>query len=560
MAMPPASGPRKLPTWLAELRRPRAKPLRGSTSPYSRSVPRLALTALLLVLSCAAPSSPRATSSAITHVVVIGFDNYHFDDIQARMPNLYGFLQKGALSARSHHPGLPTKTAPGFASIASGQYPDRHGVINNSFLAPTSRSGFAYWENLTRRAPATFTSAPPWQGFTAAGWDVGAVGWQGLVLETKEEVAAHLGREPSAAEVDLYRGVAIHRKNGTAAIGTAEIPELGEEFPHGWVNGWDGPPRKHAPITLRMGTRLFQAGVPLVFIYVENTHGRCGAAPPCQFDLPAGSFNDLLEADDAAFGRFFDELAKLDLTPANTLFVLTTDEGDHYLAGFARAVDVADLQPAVFGSNALFYGGDADAIGAALAKRGALAVATREAMKALHLASGADARTPALMAFSEPDATYTRGACATCARWNHGTIHPDIADIWLGLVGPGLRAGPLDAYTDHVDIVPTIRALLGLPPAPDVDGVSIVTGDAQLRDAFKQLNAPHGKLAASILRISTRGVVGGAAVRTAADARIRDLATKRDALVTDVRAALESGTSAGELPRRAQDLLAEAER
>ena len=536
----------------------------------------------LYLAACTTPGTTTAPqpSSNVKRVIVIGLDNYHFDDVQAKMPNLYGFLQKGALSAKSHHPSLPTKTAPGFATIASGQYPARHGVLNNSFLTPggnpPARAGFGYWENLAKRSPPTFLTTPPWESFNAAGWDVGAIGWQGLVLENKDEATGYLGRTPSDAELDRYWGIAIHRKDGKAQLGVAEIPELQEEFASGWVNGWAGPPLKSASITLRMGTRLLAAGVPFVFIYVENTHQRCtaGATPPCQGNLAAGTFDDLLRADDGAFGRFFGDLEKLGVTPANTLFVVTTDEGDHYVANGARPVDASDLQPAVIGVNSHFYGPDADAIGAALAKRGGFhSFATREAMKALHIASAPDARLPTLTAFSDPETTYVTRPCAPCGRWNHGTIHPDITDIWLGVVGPGVRQGALDAYTDHADILPTVRALLGLPASTEYDGVAITpalntrTSDdlLRLRTAFKDLNAPFGTFGTRVLAISTKGVLAGADARAAADARIRDLAGKRGSLVGEMRAVLdgkagESSDQMRDLLRRVQSLLDEAAR
>lgn len=539
---------------------------------------------LVVVLLLAGILPARATDEppGISHVVVIGLDNYHLENIQAHMPNLWNFLRQGALSEQGHHPDLPTKTAPDFSSIASGQYPDHHGAINNTFLTPgsppESRVGFAYWENLANRSPAPFLSAPPWRAFNRAGWDVGAVGFEGLVLETNEEVNAHLDRPPAKtldpAERDQYWGIAVHWKDGTASFGTAEIPEIESEFPKGWERGWSGPPRKHAAITLRMTTLMQAAGIPITFTYVENVHGRCtaGAQPPCQFDLPRDTFVDLLEADDAAFGKFFDDLAALGITPANTLFIITTDEGDHYLPDFARSVDVSDLQPVVTGSNALFYAGDADGLAADLADRGGVSfIASGNTMRALHVADGSDARTPTLMAFSEPDATFSRGTCRTCFRWNHGNIHPDITNIWLALRGPGIRPGPLEGYSDHADIVPTIRALLGIPNDADTDGTPITPALersdqtlVELREVFKQLNAPLGRFGQALLTISTRGVLEGPEARTAADERIARLTDKRDLLVGKIRPILDGietleWNRVRDLVQEADTLIAESE-
>ncbi len=531
--------------------------------------PLLAAILVAGALPVGAGPSPR-----ITHVVVIGMDNYHLEDIQAHMPALSQFLHSGAVGAGTHHPDLPTKTAPDFSSIASGQYPDRHGAINNTYLTPGSppefRVGFAYWENLTGVSPEPFLSEPPWLAFNRAGWDVGAVGFEGLVLEQPAEIVAHLtrlGRPPPTplpdATRDRFWGIAVHRADGMDAFGSAEIPVIAKEFPNGWVNGWSGPPRKHAAITLRMTALLHASGVPITFSYVENTHGRCDPGKVCRFDLQRGEFDDLLKADDEAFGRFFRDLAALGITPSNTLFVITTDEGDHYLGeGLARPVNIADLKPAITGSNALFYPQDEDRIAAELAARdGVQFMASRSAMRGLHIADGTDARTPAFMAFSDADATFRFDNRRTSFRWNHGNIDPDITNIWIGLRGPGITPGTLTGFTDHVDIVPTIRALLGIRNGPDTDGVAILTafersgggGLIALREAFKQLNAPVGRFGQGLLQISTEGIRAGGESRAEADGRIDDLVEERDEWVVQARAILDGVKSAD--PDRIQDLL-----
>jgi len=536
------------------------------------------LVAIAFAASCIAPAPVAEQAPAKpSRVIVIGLDNYHGEDVQRAMPNLWGFLQQGAWTLNTHHTGLPTRTAPGFASIASGQYADRHGAISNSFQAPagTGRVGFAYWENLAKLTPPPFLSDPPWVAFNKAGYDVGAVGWQGLVLENKQEAQALIGREPSTQELDKYWGLAVHRKDGKAELGTADIAVLREAAPNGWQNGWAGPPLKSASITLPLATALLRSGVPIVFAYVENTHQRYTGttAQSLQRDLAKGTFDDLLKADDAAFGAFFSDLTKLGITTANSLFVITTDEEDHYLDGYAKVIDTTDLQPAINGAAALLYGANADALGDALAKRsGIQAIVTKPAMKGLHIAAG-DARTPTYVAFSEPDWYFNRGPCSNCGRWNHGTINPDINDFWIGFVGAGVKPGKLGAFTDHADIVATIRYALGIPPSADLDGVpaspalSRRTSDDLLaaRDAYKQVNAPFGAFGAAVLKLSTAGVRGGPDARRTADAKITDLVTRRDAIATELRGAIDGSTPRGadairDLVKRANALVDEAGR
>ena len=510
----------------------------------------LLLAAVVAVVACAPQAAP-APQTKPAHVVIVGFDNYHWNDIQRAMPQLYAFIQKGAWTGNAHHPDLPTRTAPGFASIASGQYPDRHGAILNSFQAPagTPRVGFAYWENLAKLQPPPFLSTPPWVAFNKAGYDVGAIGFQGLVMENKPEAEGYLGKKVSDELLDQYWGLALHKKDGTTAFGTAEIPALKDAVSSGWLNGWSGPPLKSASITLPLTTALLRSGVDVVFTYVENTHQRCVGAVPssCFGNLLDGSFDDLLKADDDAFGKWFADLASKGFTTANTLFIFTTDEGDHYLPDFAKVIDTTSLQPATSGAAGLFYGPDAVTLGDSLGKLpNVQAIATRTAMKALRIAAG-DARTPTYAAFPDADFYFNRGPCTTCGRWNHGTIHPDINDIWLGLVGAGVRPGPLTAFTDHPDIVATARSVLGIAPSADLDGVPILPALGTpasnellaARDAYKQLMAPFGSLGRAILRISTEGVRGGADSRSKADARITDLAARRDAVAAELRAAID---------------------
>src|SRR6266849_5094668 len=47
--------------------------------------------------------------------------------------------------------------------------------------------------------------------------------------------------------------------------------------------------------------------------------------------------------------------------------------------------------------------------------------------------------------------------------WTHGDIQSEIAQTWLGFVGPGVRGiGTWDLWTDHTDARPTMLMLPGL--------------------------------------------------------------------------------------------------
>lgn len=87
--------------------------------------------------AAAALAEPDAGAEPKT--LVIGVDGAAFDIFsQAAMPNLRK-LQEGGLSAASNLPGspmAPTVSGAGWSTIATGVWPDKHNVVDNSFTDP----------------------------------------------------------------------------------------------------------------------------------------------------------------------------------------------------------------------------------------------------------------------------------------------------------------------------------------------------------------------------------------------------------------------------------------
>ena len=98
--------------------------------------------------------------------------------------------------------------------------------------------------------------------------------------------------------------------------------------------------------SLAYAADLLESGVPVVNAYMADIHGNesipslaaCKGAPAA---LGSGSACYIAQAQyyNQAFGDFFKRLAADGMTPANTLFVLSADEGDHEAgANVGRAV------------------------------------------------------------------------------------------------------------------------------------------------------------------------------------------------------------------------------
>src|SRR5262249_4179734 len=112
------------------------------------------------------------------------------------------------------------------------------------------------------------------------------------------------------------------------------------------VPGFPGFSSINASQTLAYMADMLEKGVPVVNGYISDVHGNehipgvtaCANSPSA---LGSGDPCYIAQAQyyNAAFGTFFVRLAAEGITPANTLFMLNVDEGDHEAgANVGRAV------------------------------------------------------------------------------------------------------------------------------------------------------------------------------------------------------------------------------
>ncbi len=95
----------------------------------------------VLFLSCKSSNSivkgtPITNSKAAQkkpYLILISLDGFRWDYVERfQPPNLVEFIKNG-VQAESLIPSFPSKTFPNHYTIATGMYPDKHGIIGNSF-------------------------------------------------------------------------------------------------------------------------------------------------------------------------------------------------------------------------------------------------------------------------------------------------------------------------------------------------------------------------------------------------------------------------------------------
>jgi hypothetical protein len=281
-----------------------------------------------------------------------------------------------------------------------------------------------------------------------------------------------------------------------------------------------------------------EAGIPVTYTYLSDVHddhydqNGGNAFGPGQ----TGDVEQLKEYN-AAFTAFFQRLAADGITKANSLFLITVDEGDHFTGGAPTnpgcdgvtvactyggnigEVDV-NLNGLVKGttSDNTVFDEDFDDAPTVLVKgqpgpnaanvRGleqeisglsewdpvhsaptAITdnIADQQEEQILHMQNADPLRLPTFTLFGNDD-FFFEDECVSGANpdpgcwkqnpgfaWNHGDDQPEIASTWQGWVGPDIQNLGVDAsvWTDHPDARPTLLSLVGLSDDYTEDGRAI---------------------------------------------------------------------------------------
>ncbi|MDR3515995.1 MAG: hypothetical protein P4M00_09275 [Azospirillaceae bacterium] len=505
-----------------------------------------------------------------------------------QIPSLLNFLTGKGVLSNNDHTDIISHTGAGFLSTLTGLYPDRMGMgTTNSFRyfnadgTSTSASAFGYWTDpvsATRSTPLMVdergkNTPAPWVTYTRAGCDVGMAGFANTVLEnTGRDVSTVFGAssveaQEAAANSTLaaadFVGIAVHCAKSSplcAGSSNAKSDLLPDEpggytgfnalFGHKYVApaitaslplqnlfgntivdmsgnaGFPGFDGMVPSTSLAYVATMLEAGIPVVYGYLSDAHDRHFTSTAQAYGPGEALYVSQLKAYDAGFSAFFARLKADGIDETNTLFVVTQDEGDHFVGGAGSPAgcdgtvtpctytqigeinaDLSRLLATQRGNTTPFAvhadsaptvyitGNPAqtDAVTRTLERdmlaltvtnpmtntSGSLvdAAIDQTAQYLVHMGSSDTARMPTFAIFQDENyyssASGQTTSCTTgtaCVQqlpsyaYNHGDVQNDIRTTFLGMVGPGVRQLGLTGavWSDHTDVRPTIMALLGL--------------------------------------------------------------------------------------------------
>jgi hypothetical protein len=221
------------------------------------------------------------------------------------------------------------------------------------------------------------------------------------------------------------------------------------------------------------------------------------------------------------------------------------------------------------------------------------AMADQVEQRFLHMITSDANRTPNFVVFANDNYFNFASGTADCDQapacvtleghggfaWNHGDYQEAITKTWLGLVGPGVRhEGPVDGiFSDHTDTRPTMLSLLGLKDDYQHDGRVLFEAlddeaiQAKLHGhqeilvllarAYKDINAPLGRLARTTFGISTAALNGDDATYARLEAKLSRLTDERNRIAQQMIDILEDAVFENKPvdDRQALSLIAAAE-
>ena len=114
-----------------------------------------------------------------SYVVMVSFDGFRWDYTDLyNTPNFDDMATVGVRAGKLI-PSFPTKTFPNHYTLATGLYPDHHGIINNSFYAPELNGIYRMGDRSMVENPAAYSGEPIWLSAEKQGLKSACYFWVG---------------------------------------------------------------------------------------------------------------------------------------------------------------------------------------------------------------------------------------------------------------------------------------------------------------------------------------------------------------------------------------------
>src|SRR6266404_5833669 len=112
-------------------------------SSFKAGLPRaLGLACLLLALNLSILAQAKPIKDLQPTVILISLDGFRYDYLDQYQPANLNSLAATGVRARWMIPSFPSKTFPNHYTIATGLYPENHGIVENNIYDPLFKAVF----------------------------------------------------------------------------------------------------------------------------------------------------------------------------------------------------------------------------------------------------------------------------------------------------------------------------------------------------------------------------------------------------------------------------------
>jgi arylsulfatase A-like enzyme len=457
----------------------------------------LVLGGALVPAVTAAPDAPAIAQSAAqpaarsTHLVIV-VDGLRPDYVTPDlMPRLVRLGRRGIVF-NAHHSVYPTVTRVNAAAMATGAYPETHGLLGNTVFVPSANPARGLdtgsRDNLEAiaRSEGRLLTAP------SLGELLQQAGRKLLVVGSGTSGAAFLLNHTVSGGAVLHHEFTRPQELADHVLGTLGAPPPGAR-PNAARN------RRAVDAYLRLGLDEIRPDVTFMWISDPDTTAH-------ELGIGTATTRQSLALVDAEIGRIEDTLTMRGLADRTNLIV-TSDHGFSTHTGTLRLAELVQplARPLPDGSpdlvvaeGAVHFRAAADparvaAVVAALQRRPEVgAIFTRS-----RTPGSAEGSVPGTLSFDVVRWNHPRAApILVAANWTrqrndagyegastqsgvagHGTSSPHDIHIPLVAAGPDFREhASSDAPTSNADLAPTLLRLLGLAAAKEMTGRVIEEG------------------------------------------------------------------------------------
>jgi predicted AlkP superfamily pyrophosphatase or phosphodiesterase len=244
------------------------------------------------------------TSLFAPTTILISLDGFRADFLNRNLtPTLNQFIHEG-ISPKYMLPSFPSVTFPNHYTMATGMYPEAHGVVGNTFWDPALEQEFYYTDPERSLQPGWWGGEPLWATAEKQGVRTAVHMWPGSEAHVLEQEIAY---------IDKYNGSEVLPKKVNRIMGLLDLP---------------GPKD--------IGVRANEPRPQLIAAYVPNVDGDGHRYGPNSTEIRATIANT-----DAMLGDILKGLHERNLTGIVNVVVVS----DHGMAttDVSRLIQLEDL-------------------------------------------------------------------------------------------------------------------------------------------------------------------------------------------------------------------------